>query len=171
MTPLFSPAPPWAGRTLLLTGLLCLPVAGLVMRETLHQRHLEYQLTQAEQQLAAHQRIQQQLQATQLRRQRQSHQLTAIPPAIRMMDRVGSELSSEIALLSINIVPEKRDVHLTVKATSLNALMAFSQRLQQLPAHVALQNHRPTESTENGWAVSATLDVSFSAEDHHAPER
>lgn len=171
MTPLFSPVPPWAGRALLLAGLLVLPVAGLVMRETLLQQHLEYQLKQAEQQLDSHHRLQRQLKDTELRRQRQSHQLAAIPPAIRMMDSVGSELSSEIALLSLNIDPEKRDVHLTVEASSLNALMAFSQRLQQLPAQVALQNHRPTESNENGWAVRATLDVSFSAEDHHAAKR
>lgn len=171
MTPLFSPGPPWAGRALLLTTLICLPIAGVVMRETLHQQRLELQITQAEQKLAAHQRIQRQLQEAQLRRQRQSHQLTAIPTAIRLMDSVGSELSPDISLLSINIDSAKRDVQLTVKATSLNTLLAFSERLQQLPAHVALQNHRPTASSDTGWAIRASLDVSFHAEDQHAPKR
>ncbi|WP_313654407.1 hypothetical protein [Pantoea sp.] len=171
MTPLFSPAPPWAARALLLSGLLCLPLAGAIVRETLRQQHLQSQITQAEQQLADHQHLQRQLQATQQRRQRQSHQLTATPPAIRMMDNIGQALSPEIALLSLSLDPEKRDAHLTVKATSLNALMAFSQRLQQLPAHVALQNHRYLENNENGWAIGATLDVSFSEEVQHASER
>lgn len=171
MTPLFSSAPPWAGRVLLLTLLVCLPVAGVVMRETSQQQHLELQIMQAEQKLAVHQRIQRQLKEAQQRRQRQSHQLAAVPTAIRLMDSVGSELSPDISLLSIDIDPAKRDVHLTVKATSLNTLLAFSERLQQLPAHVALQNHRPTANNDNGWAIRASLDVSFSAEDKHASKR
>ncbi|HEY3983134.1 hypothetical protein [Cedecea sp.] len=171
MTPLFSPSAPWAGRALLLTGLLLLPVAGVVIREALHHQHLEYQISQTEQRFADHQRTLRRLQEAQQRRQRQSHQLEAIPPAIRMMDSVGSALSPEIALLSIDITPMGRDVRLTVNATSLNTLLAFSERLQQLPARVVLENHRPSTNDDPDWPLVASLDVHFSAEEQHESGR
>lgn len=171
MTPLFSPSAPWARRTLLLTGLLCLPVTGLVIRETFQHQRLERQITQAEQQFVDHQRMLRKLQDAQQLRQRQSHQLEAIPPAIRLMDSVGSALSPDISLLSIDINTAQRDVRLTVNATNLNALLAFSQRLQQLPAQVVLENHRPSANKDPSWPLSASLDVHFIAEKKHASGR
>lgn len=171
MTPLFSPSAPWASRTLLLTGLLCLPLAGLMIRETFQHQHLERQIAQAEQQFADHQRMLRQLQDAQQRRQRESHQLEAIPPAIRLMDSVGSALSPDISLLSIDINAPQRDVRLAVNASNLNALLAFSERLQQLPAQVVLENHRPSANKDPGWPLSASLDVHFTAEKKHASGR
>lgn len=168
MTPLFSPLAPWATRTLLLTGMICVPVAGLVIGETIKHQHFGRQIIFAEQRVADHQRILRQLQDAQQHRQRQSHQLEAIPPAIRFMDSVGSALSPDISLLSLDINPDQRDVRLTVNTTSLNTLLAFSERLQQLPAHVVLENHRPSVIKDPNWPLSATLDVHFPPEERHA---
>jgi Tfp pilus assembly protein PilN len=168
MRPLFSLSAPWSGRALLITGLLCLTASALVAREAFRHQQLERQTSRTEQQLAERQRLLRQLQEAQLRQQRQSHQLAAIPPAIRLMDSVGSALSPEIALLSLDINPAQRDVRLTVNATSLAALLAFSERLQQLPAHVVLENHRPSASDDPEWSVSASLDVHFTAEEPDA---
>lgn len=171
MTPLFSPSAPWAKRVLLFTGLLCLPVAGLVIRETFQHQHLEHHIARITQRLADRHQLLRQLQHAQQRRQRQSHQLEAIPPAIRLMDSVGSALSPEISLLSIDINPTTRDVRLSVNATSLRTLLAFSERLQQLPAQVKLENHRPAANSDPDWPLSASLDVHFNAEEQHAAGR
>lgn len=168
MTPLFSPTTLWARRTLLLTGLISLPLAGLITWEMLQHQHLAQQITLAEQQFSDHQRVLHQLQDAQQRRQRQSQQLEAIPPAIRLMDSVGSVLTPDISLLSIDINSAKHDVRLTVNASNLNALLAFSERLQQLPAQVVLENHRPSANKDLGWPLSASLDVHFTAEKKHA---
>lgn len=167
MTPLFSPSAPWASRTLLLTGLICLPVTGIVIRETFQHQHLERQIIHAEQQVADRQLMLRQLQDAQQRRQRQSDQLEAIPPAIRLMDSVGSVLSPDISVLSVDINTPQRDVHLKVNATNLNALLAFSERLQQLPTQVVLENHRPSANKDPAWPLSASLDVHFTVEVRH----
>nr|WP_159466094.1 hypothetical protein [Scandinavium goeteborgense] len=168
MRPLFALSAPWSGRTLLITGLLCLPACGLVAREALRHQQLERQISQVEQQLAGRQHLLRQIQEAQQRQQRQSHQLAAIPPAIRLMDSVGSALSPDIALLSLDIDPLQRDVRLAVNATSLTALLAFSERLQQLPAHVMLENHRPSAKDDLNWPIGASIDVHFTAEDTDA---
>jgi len=169
MTPLFSPSAPWSSRALLLTGLLCLPVAGLILRETLQHQQIDGQIILAKQQLSDHQRMLRLLQDAQERRLRQSRQAAAIPPAIRLMDSIGSVLTPDISLVSVDINASGLDVRLAVNATDLNALLAFSDRLQQLPARVVLENHRASNNNNPGWPLSASLEVHFSAEAHHAP--
>ncbi|SNY65724.1 hypothetical protein [Enterobacter sp. CC120223-11] len=171
MRPLFSPTAPWASRAVILAALVSLPIVGLITREAVHQQALTQKVTRAEQQLRQRQQMLDKLHETQKRRARQSHQLNAIPPAIRLMDSVGSAMSPEIALLNIDINPSQRDVRLTVNATSLPALLAFSERLQQLPAQVVLENHRPSSSEASGWPLAASLDVHFVTEEAHATKK
>lgn len=171
MKPRFSPSAPWASRVLLFTALLSLPIAGLLTREALNQQAVTQKIARAEQQLSQRQQLLNKLHEAQKRRARQSHQLNAIPPAIRLMDSVGSAMSAEIALLNIDINPSQRDVRLTVNATSLPALLAFSERLQQLPAHVVLENHRPSSGEASGWPLAASLDVHFVAEEANATKK
>lgn len=171
MTPLFSPSAPWATRVLLLTCMFSLPIAGLVIREILQHQRLKPQIAQVTKILADREIMLRQQQEAHQRRMRHSHQLEAVPLAIRLMDSVASVLSPEISLLSIDIDATARDVRLSVNVISLKSLLTFSERLQKLPAHVKLENHRPATDNVPGWPLNASLEVHFNAEVNHATGR
>lgn len=171
MTPLFSPCAPWATRTLLLIGLVCLPLTGLIVHEAFKHQQLGQQTVQAEQRYAEHQRILHQLQEAQLRRQRLSEQLETSPPVIRIMDSIGSVLSPNIALLNVDIDAARQEVRLTVNASSLDTLLAFSERLQKLPSNVVLESHQPSANNDSKWPLSASLNVRFGLEGYDASKK
>lgn len=168
MTPLFTRNSPWASRALLLTGLLCVPLAVTVTYGLLQHQHLELQTSRAQQQLAERQQVLRQLREAEQRRLRLSQQLQAVPPAIKLLDNIGSVLTPDIALLSIEVTASKYDARLTVAASNLDALLAFSERLQQLPARVVLENHRQSAQGDPAWLINAVLDVNVTAEEQHA---
>ena len=168
MTPLFTRSSPWASRTLLITGLLCLPLTAVVVYGLFGHRHIELETSQVQQQLAKRQQVMRQLREAEQRRLRQSQQLQAVPPAIKLLDNIGSVLTPDIALLSIDVIASKVDARLTVNAGNLDALLAFSERLQQLPAHVVLENHRQSAQGDPAWPINAVLDVKVTTEAHHA---
>ncbi|HCM9225815.1 hypothetical protein L8P91_17660 [Enterobacter bugandensis] len=168
MTPLFTRSSPWAARTLLLTGLLCLPLTGAVMYGLFEHQRLELETSQVQQQLAQRQQVLRKLREVEQRRLRQAQQLQAVPPAIKLLDNIGSVLTPDIALLSIDVIASKGDARLTVNAGNLDALLAFSERLQQLPAHVVLENHRQSAQGDPAWPINAVLDVKVTTEAHHA---
>jgi hypothetical protein len=164
MTPLFSSRAPWARRALILTGLLCLPVSAMVTHEVVHQQRLEEQSARLQQQLTARQQVVRQMREAHQRRLRQHHQLETTPPAIHMLDNIGNTLTPDIALLGVEISTDKQDARLTVSSTSLDALLAFSERLQKLPAHVVLENHRQSTKNDAGWPINAVIGVHFPGE-------
>lgn len=168
MKPLFTLNPPWALRTLLLTGLLCLPIASTVIYDLAQQQRLATRTSQAQQQLKVHQQMLRQLREAERRRLRHSQQLQAVPPAVKQLDSIGIALTPDIALLSIDVTASKRDARLIVNASNLEALLAFSERLQQLPARVVLNNHRQSAKGDSTWPVNAAIDVYFTGEENHA---
>ena len=121
MTPLFTRSSPWAVRTLLLTGLLCLPLTGAVMYGLFEHQRLELETSQVQQQLAQRQQVLRKLREAEQRRLRQAQQLQAVPPAIKLLDNIGSVLTPDIALLSIDVIASKGDARLTVNAGNLDA--------------------------------------------------
>ena len=108
MTPLFTRSSPWAVRTLLLTGLLCLPLTGAVMYGLFEHQRLELETSQVQQQLAQRQQVLRKLREAEQRRLRQAQQLQAVPPAIKLLDNIGSVLTPDIALLSIDVIECKQ---------------------------------------------------------------
>ena len=167
MTPLFSDSAPWSPRLLLVTGLVCLPISWLLVQETLYQRQVEAHTRQVHQQLETRKATLKRLQEMQQHRLKQAERLKSVPPAIELMDRISSVMQPDAILQAIDIHPAQREVRLNVNASSLDAVLALSERLQQLPARVVLESHRTSAEAMPAWPVIATLTVQFVQEPAH----
>jgi General secretion pathway protein L (GspL). len=167
MTPLFSDSAPWSPRLLLVTGLVCLPIAWLLVQETFYQRQVEEHTLQVRQQLDTRKATLKRLQELQQHRLKQAERLKSVPPAVALMDRVASVMQSDVILQAIDIHPAQREVRLNVNASSLDAVLALSERLQKLPARVVLESHRTSGDATPAWPVIASLTVQFLQEPAH----
>ncbi|QLR43339.1 hypothetical protein HV346_11890 [Enterobacter sp. RHBSTW-00994] len=160
MTPLFSVQARWANRTLLGILLLSLPLIGFIINEKLTQRDISMQLDLAQRQLTTQQRLHQQW--LHARPQKSPFQHNR-PWALIMLDRLGSVLTSEISLSAIDVDAKKKEMRLSVKATSLTSLLTFTAHLQSL-ATVTLENHQQSADDNPLWPLTAAVTLHFDAE-------
>ena len=164
MKPRFTRYPPWAARTLLLAGIACLPLAGLISHEVRLQHQLAQHTRQAQQQLQIQQKQLREFQDAQRRRLQQQRTVNTPQPVIMMLDSIATWLTPDIAVAASNVDGQGRRVHLEVHAKSLNALLAFIQRLEGLPATVGLDHHRQSTDKDPDWPVYAAIDIQFGPE-------
>ncbi|MEG3130402.1 hypothetical protein SC171_21945 [Pantoea cypripedii] len=164
MTPRFSPTPPWARYLLLITGLLCLPVAGLIVHDSTRQQQLTLETEQMQQQLHTQQQALRTLREAQQRLMRQQQQQQTTSPSLVMLEKIGSVMRPDVVLRTADVNPGQQTVRLEVSGKSLAAVLDFSQNLQQLPAKVVLDNHRQATDKSPEWPVLAVLDVNFHPE-------
>lgn len=167
MKPLFTPYAPWAQRTLLLTGLVCLPVLGMLGHEYQQQRLLAGQIVQAQKKNATLQNALRKMREAGQRRRLRAQQLEAAPSAVLMLDDIGSVLTPDVAILSIDIAPARHECRLTMNAKSLDALLAFSEQLQMISANVVLEKHLPSRDSNSEWPVGAAITLYFHQEASH----
>jgi Tfp pilus assembly protein PilN len=164
MTPRFSLTPPWARYALLTTGLLCLPIAGLIVHDSSRQQQLTLEAGQMQQQLHTQQQALRTLRDAQQRLMRQQQQQQTTSPSLVMLEKIGSVMRPDVVLRAADVSPGQQAVRLEVSSKSLSAVLEFSQDLQKLPAKVALDNHRQATDKNPEWPVLAVLDVNFHPE-------
>lgn len=170
MIPLFSPRAPWAHMVLLWSGFLCLPLSGVVVNEIITQRQLSEALKYTYQDLDAYNRAKRQLHEAELRRQLLDQKKLVTPTVLKMMDKIGSLLTPELALITVEVDASKKNVRLNVKAKTLNTLLVFSEQLQKISTNVALNNHQEVRDKDPVWPVSAMLEVYFAKDINNASE-
>lgn len=167
MTPLFTRYPPLAARTLLLAVIGCLPLAGLISHDMLLQHKQTQQTLQLKQQLEIQHQQLREFRAAQRRLLQQQHARNTPQQVIAMLDSIASRLTPDITVVASNADGRTSRVHLTVHAKSLNALLAFTHRLETLPVSVELDNHRHSADKYPDWPVEAAIDVRFYREKKH----
>lgn len=152
----------WALRILFFTLLLSLPLLVEIGNGWLkYQAFTEmYEITQKK--LQAHQQAARKIHEKLTKQRRLKRTLI---PELQQTFPIGAALSNEVSLLMLSFNFEKREARLEVAARSLPTLLDFTERLQQIPAQVNLQNHRLDQTAEDGWPIKATLNIHLFAED------
>ncbi|MBE5254498.1 hypothetical protein [Mixta mediterraneensis] len=171
MTPRFTPHPPWAFRTVFLACLISLPLMGLIARDSMDQRQLTVETQQMQHKLQMQQRVLHALREAQHRLMQRMRQQQSSPPVLAMLDGIANALQPQIAIRSVEVDRHQQQVRLLVDASSFDALLAFNQRLETLPAKVLLENHRKTAEKNAPLPVNAAIQVNFQQEAEHEAAR
>ena len=164
MTPRFFPRPPLAHWVLLLATLATLPPLGLIITAENQRRQITQQIDQSHQQLQENERQLRRARSAQQRKLKQRNKQHSAPPVVAMLDRLGQAATPDVAIISADVNPQKNVIRLTLRVTSLTTLFAWSERLQQLPVRVTLENHHPSPEKTTDWPVSAVLSLYFQGE-------
>ncbi len=152
--------PRWRRRiTLALVLVLLLPTGIVSAISWQHQQQLSVTLATAEAGLQRHHHAAEAIRARQHAAPLDARQETA---ELKGLSLLAQALRSDIALLSLELTPGERRMHLAVLSESLDALLDFVTRLEHLPARVTLEHHQSDNTLTEPWKIRAQLTLEYS---------
>ena len=81
---------------------------------------------------------------------------------LKGLSLLAQALPGDIALLSLELTPGERRMHLAVVSASLDTLLDFVTRLEHLPARVSLEHHQRENTLPEPWKIRAQLTLEYS---------
>lgn len=86
------------------------------------------------------------------------------PDDMLALQLLGKAINDDVMLISVEIDNSQHRVQLDVVSDSLNHLLDFTARLQQLASRVELENHLAETAFKGKWKVRSRLNMEFAHE-------
>ncbi|MBF6639618.1 hypothetical protein ITX54_23400 [Rouxiella silvae] len=161
----FSASPTWAIKASVAAILLFLPL-GYFMQQALSEKQQYHQMFDAVQtKLQAHRAAAEKIRLSQKAFHRQLPGAEKSTPDLLPLQLLGKAMRDDVALVSLEIDNSQHQARLTVVADSLNSLLDFTARLQNVTNKVELESHATEAAPKGRWKVKASLSVEFRHED------
>ena len=160
----FTAQPPLAVKTCFVLLLLAIPLLIVVQQTVSEQQHLQQKIDVDMRQLQAHRQAAEKIRASQKAFARHQPGSAKTPPDLLAFQLIGKALRDNVALISLEIDNSQHRVRIEVVTDSVNTLLDFTARLQQLAGKVELESHSNHKLFDAPWKVRGTLSMEFSYE-------
>jgi len=160
----FTALPPLAVKTCFVLLLLAIPLLMALQQTLSEQQRLQQKIDVDMRQLQAHRQAAEKIRTSQKAFARNQSGSVKTTPDLLAFQLLGKARRDDVALISLEVDNSQHRVRLEVVTDSVNTLLDFTARLQQLAGKVELESHSNDKLFDAPWKVRGTLSMEFNYE-------